>query len=78
MVSSDKLSVKYTNVNLHGHNVGVIQADRPAPEKRLVYYFEIYVKNAGAKGQIAIGFTNHSFKMRRQPGYCFSFLSLPI
>ncbi|KAJ6693646.1 hypothetical protein OIU85_004426 [Salix viminalis] len=67
VVSSDKLRVKYTNVNHHGHNVGVIQADRPAPEKRLVYYFEIYVKNAGAKGQIAIGFTNHSFNMRRQP-----------
>uniref|UniRef100_A0A6N2MAI2 B30.2/SPRY domain-containing protein n=1 Tax=Salix viminalis TaxID=40686 RepID=A0A6N2MAI2_SALVM len=69
VVSSDKLRVKYTNVNHHGHNVGVIQADRPAPEKRLVYYFEIYVKNAGAKGQIAIGFTNHSFNMRRQPGW---------
>ncbi|KAJ6383692.1 hypothetical protein OIU78_027061 [Salix suchowensis] len=69
VVSTDKLRVKYTNVNHHGHNVGVIQADRPAPEKRLVYYFEIYVRNAGAKGQIAIGFTNHSFKMRRQPGW---------
>lgn len=69
MVSIDKLSVKYTSVNLHGHDVGVIQADRPAPEKRLVYYFEIHVKNAGARGQIAIGFTNHTFKMRRQPGW---------
>jgi hypothetical protein len=74
VVSIDKLSVKYTSVNLHGHDVGVIQADRPAPEKRLVYYFEIYIKNAGAKGQITIGFTNHTFKMRRQPGYGFSFL----
>ncbi|CAK7344863.1 unnamed protein product [Dovyalis caffra] len=69
VVSTDKLSVKYTGVNLHGHDVGVIQADRPAPDKRFVYYFEIYVKNAGAKGQIAIGFTNQSFKMRRQPGW---------
>uniref|UniRef100_A0A6M2FBY6 B30.2/SPRY domain-containing protein n=1 Tax=Populus davidiana TaxID=266767 RepID=A0A6M2FBY6_9ROSI len=69
VVSIDKLSVKYTSVNLHGHDVGVIQADRPAPEKRLVYYFEIHVKNAGARGQIAIGFTNHTFKMRRQPGW---------
>ncbi|KAI5567558.1 hypothetical protein BDE02_13G098300 [Populus trichocarpa] len=69
VVSIDKLSVKYTSVNLHGHDVGVIQADRPAPEKRLVYYFEIYIKNAGAKGQITIGFTNHTFKMRRQPGW---------
>ncbi|KAK6246573.1 hypothetical protein SCA6_009663 [Theobroma cacao] len=67
-VATDKLSVKYTSVNLHGHDVGVVQANKPAPVKRLLYYFEIYVKDAGAKGQIAIGFTQESFKMRRQPG----------
>jgi len=71
VVSTDKLSVQYTSVNLHGHDVGVIQANRPAPVKRLTYYFEMKVKNAGAKGQIAIGFTNESFKMRRQPGLVF-------
>ncbi|KAJ7949690.1 Ran-binding protein 10 [Quillaja saponaria] len=69
VVSTDKLSVKYNSVNLHGHDVGVVQANKPAPTKRLVYYFEIYVKDAGAKGQIAIGFTSDSFKMRRQPGW---------
>lgn len=68
VVSTDKLSVKYTNVNLHGHDVGVIQANHPAPVKRIMYYFEMTVKNAGTKGQIAIGFTTESFKMRRQPG----------
>lgn len=68
-VFPDKLSVQYTNVNLHGHDVGVVQANKPAPAKRLIYYFEIYVKNAGAKGQIAIGFTAEGFKMRRQPGW---------
>lgn len=68
-VFPDKLSVQYPSVNLHGHDVGVVQANRPAPAKRLVYYFEIYVKNAGAKGQIAIGFTTEGFKMRRQPGW---------
>ncbi|KAJ0085139.1 hypothetical protein Patl1_07189 [Pistacia atlantica] len=68
VVSPDKLSVKYTSVNLHGHDVGVVQANKPAPVKRLVYYFEIFVKDAGAKGQVAIGFTNDSFKMCRQPG----------
>lgn len=67
-VSTDKLSVKYTGVNQHGHDVGVAQANRSAPVKRLVYYFEIFVKDAGAKGQIAIGFTTKTFKMRRQPG----------
>ncbi|KAK9270709.1 hypothetical protein L1049_026292 [Liquidambar formosana] len=69
VVSPDKLSVQYTSANLHGHDVGVVQANRPAPVKRLVYYFELYVKSAGAKGQISIGFTNEGFKMRRQPGW---------
>ncbi|KAG5137514.1 hypothetical protein AAZX31_08G234000 [Glycine max] len=69
VVSTDKLSVKYTSVNLHGHDVGVIQANKPAPTKRLMYYFEIHVKDAGVKGQIAIGFTCETFKMRRQPGW---------
>ncbi|MBA0856691.1 hypothetical protein Goshw_001710 [Gossypium schwendimanii] len=69
VVAPDKLSVKYTTVNLHGHDVGVVQANKPAPVKCLLYYFEIYVKDAGAKGQIAIGFTNEGFKMRRQPGW---------
>lgn len=69
VVSPDKLSVKYTSINLHGHDVGVVQANRPAPVRRLVYYFEIFVKDAGTKGQIAIGFTTENFKMRRQPGW---------
>ncbi|KZV50916.1 ran-binding protein 10 [Dorcoceras hygrometricum] len=69
LVGPDKLSVSYPSVNLHGHDVGVVQANRPAPMKRLVYYFEILVKNAGAKGQIAIGFTTSAFKLRRQPGW---------
>ncbi|XP_057793607.1 ran-binding protein M homolog [Salvia miltiorrhiza] len=69
VVGPDKLSLLYPNVNLHGHDVGVVQANHAAPLKRLLYYFEIYVKNAGAKGQIAIGFTTSAFKVRRQPGW---------
>ncbi|XP_058763166.1 ran-binding protein M homolog [Vicia villosa] len=69
VVATDKLSVKYVNVNLHGHDVGVIQANRVAPMKRIVYYFEITVKDAGVKGQVSIGFTTENFKMRRQPGW---------
>lgn len=69
VVGPDKLSVHYPNVHLHGHDVGVVQANKPAPSKRLIYYFEIFVKNAGAKGQMSIGFTAPGFKMRRQPGY---------
>ncbi|KAL8225684.1 hypothetical protein R6Q57_018241 [Mikania cordata] len=69
IVLPDKLSVQYPSLDLHGHDVGVVQANFPAPVKRLVYYFEIYVKNAGAKGHIAIGFTTEGFNMRRQPGW---------
>lgn len=69
LVSTDKLSVEYNSVNLHGHDVGAVQANCPAPVKRLVYYFEMSVRNAGAKGQVAIGFTQEGFKLRRQPGW---------
>ena len=68
VVSTNKLSVKYLGSHHHGHDVGVVQADRPAPTRRAVYYFEMSVRNARYKGQTSIGFTNESFKMRRQPG----------
>ncbi|XP_062223087.1 ran-binding protein M homolog [Phragmites australis] len=69
VVSPDKMSVRYLGSNHHGHDVGVVQANRPAPTRRAVYYFEMGVRNAGHKGQISIGFTCESFKMRRQPGW---------
>ncbi|XP_038989468.1 ran-binding protein M homolog isoform X2 [Phoenix dactylifera] len=69
IVSTDKMSVQYVGCQHHGHDVGVVQADCPAPTRRFVYYFEMTVKNAGQKGQIAIGFTTQQFNMRRQPGW---------
>ncbi|KAG6532298.1 ran-binding protein M homolog [Zingiber officinale] len=69
IVSTDKMSVHYNGTPQHGHDVGVVQADCPAPTRRLAYYFEMTVKNAGQKGQVAIGFTMQHFKMRRQPGW---------
>uniref|UniRef100_A0A0D9VH29 B30.2/SPRY domain-containing protein n=1 Tax=Leersia perrieri TaxID=77586 RepID=A0A0D9VH29_9ORYZ len=69
VVSTDRMSVRYLGVNQHGHDVGVVQANRPAPTHRPVYYFEMAVKNAGHKGQTSIGFTTENFKMRRQPGW---------
>lgn len=76
IVSTRKLSVRYTSVGLHGHDVGVVQANVPAPVKRIVYYFEMTVENAGAKGQVAIGFTTHSFKKKRQPGLVLDLATL--
>lgn len=70
-MSPDKLYIKYTSSDLHGHDVGVIQANKTAPRKRLLYYFEIYVKDAGSKGHVSIGFTIKGFNMTRQPGQLF-------
>ncbi|TKY57333.1 Ran-binding protein 10 [Spatholobus suberectus] len=49
-----------SELNLHGYDVGVIRANKPAPMKRLIYYFEIH---AIGKGHIAIGFTTKTFQM---------------
>ncbi|KAF8106299.1 hypothetical protein N665_0144s0010 [Sinapis alba] len=68
-VSPDKLSLKYAGVGQHGHDVGVAQSNKPAPFKRHAYYFEIYVKDAGVKGRVAIGFTTDNFKIGRHPGW---------
>lgn len=68
VVSTDKMSVRYLGTPHHGHDVGVVQADRPAPTRRAVYYFEMRVRNAGDMGRTSIGFTCEGFKMRRQPG----------
>lgn len=67
-VSRDMLSVRYTGLQLHGNDVGAVQANLPAPTNRVIYYFEMTVKNAGAKGNVAIGFTPTGFKTYRQPG----------
>ncbi|KAK9743286.1 hypothetical protein RND81_03G229200 [Saponaria officinalis] len=69
VVSPDKLTVQYTIVNLHNHDVGVVQANHPAPVNCLTYYFEMKVLNSGAHGYIAIGFTPVDFQMCRQPGW---------
>lgn len=69
MVSMDKMSVQYVGSSQHGYDVGAVQANCPAPTKRIAYYFEMTVKNAGQKGQVAIGFTTKEFNLRRQPGW---------
>ncbi|KAL3698051.1 hypothetical protein R1sor_012127 [Riccia sorocarpa] len=69
VISTDKLSARYAGEGRHGHDVGAIQANRPAPQQRLLYYFEIYLKDQGQRGTISIGFTDENFKMSRQPGW---------
>ncbi|KAI0496587.1 hypothetical protein KFK09_022907 [Dendrobium nobile] len=69
MVSMDKMSVQYVGSPQHFYDVGAVQANCPAPTRRIAYYFEMTVKNAGQKGQIAIGFTTKEFNLRRKPGW---------
>ena len=68
IVSTDKMSFRYLGINHHSHDVGVMQANHPAPTRHVVYYFEMTIRNAEHKGHTSIGFTTESFKMRRQPG----------
>lgn len=67
-VSPDKMSVRYVGSGHHGHDVGAVQANWPAPIRRAVYYFEMKVVNAGQHGRIGIGFTHKQYDLRRQPG----------
>eukprot|EP00271_Cylindrocystis_brebissonii_P004026 TRINITY_DN15383_c0_g2_i1.p1 TRINITY_DN15383_c0_g2~~TRINITY_DN15383_c0_g2_i1.p1 ORF type:complete len:454 (-),score=74.96 TRINITY_DN15383_c0_g2_i1:379-1740(-) len=68
-VNKDKVSVRYTGSGTHTNDVGSIQANRAVPNQRLLYYYEISVKDRGEKGKIGIGFTDKHFKMSRQPGW---------
>ena len=68
-VSPTKRVVTYVGTGRHNNDVGSIQADRPVPTSQLMYYFELLVLDAGRSGCIAIGFTDVSAKLSRQPGW---------
>ena len=68
-VSPSKRIVTYVGTGRHSNDVGAIQADHPVPTSRLIYYFEIKVLDAGRSGCIAIGFTDATAKLSRQPGW---------
>ena len=67
-VAPDKLSARYDGNGAHGNDVGAAQADVPVPDDVAVFYFELRVASAGARGCIGIGFTDRDFKTSRQPG----------
>ncbi|XP_002992236.2 ran-binding protein M homolog [Selaginella moellendorffii] len=68
-ISMDKLTAKYNGEGKHGNDVGAVQGNRPAPSRRLCYYFEMTVCDRGQKGVISIGFSDQNFKTSRQPGW---------
>ena len=67
-VQKNKLSVLYTGTGQHQNDVGSIQANRPVPKRRLVYYYECRIRDAGDRCCISIGFAPEDFKIGRQPG----------
>ena len=67
-VAPDTLSARYDGNGAHGNDVGAVQADAPVPDDVAIYYFELRVVSAGARGCIGIGFTDKDFKTSRQPG----------
>lgn len=69
VISTDKLTATYTGDGNHGNDVGAIQGNRHAPFRRMMYYFEISVKDRGLKGYISIGFAEENFKKTRHPGW---------
>lgn len=67
--SKDKLTVRYTGQAQHENDVGSIQSNHPVPRKRLVYYYEVTVKEGSERGEVGLGFSDRSFKVGRHPGY---------
>ena len=67
--SKDKLEVRYVGKGNHSHDVGAIRADRPCPQRRVLYYFEVTVLDAGLRGSIAVGLADSTLQLCRQPGW---------
>lgn len=63
------LSIKYTADGRGVNDVGSVQANRAAPCNRLVYYFEVTIRDRGEYGRVGIGFSDKSFRLTRQPGW---------
>jgi hypothetical protein len=45
-----------------------LQANWPVPTRQLLYYYEVQVKDHGARGRIGVGFADRTHKLSRQPG----------
>jgi Ran-binding protein 9/10 len=67
--NKDKLTIRYVGKGNHTHDVGAIRTNRACPHRRLLYYFEMTVVDAGSRGCIAIGLADASFELNRQPGW---------
>ena len=67
--NKDKLTIRYVGKGNHTHDVGAIRTNRACPHRRLLYYFEMTIVDAGSRGCIAIGLADGSFELNRQPGW---------
>jgi hypothetical protein len=67
-VGRDRLTARYNGEGRHNADVGCVQANRPVPVRKLVYYFEMTVTSSGELGRLSIGFTEKNSKLTKQPG----------
>ncbi len=68
LIDRDRLTVRYTGDSRHSNDVGAVQANRPVPKRRTLFYYEITIVDEGQRGKVAIGFADKTFKLNRQPG----------
>jgi len=66
-VHKDKLTVSYVGKGNHT-DFGAVQSNHPAPSRRVAYYFEVKVLDAGTRGNICVGLSDKTTLLNRQPG----------
>ncbi|CAD7936674.1 unnamed protein product, partial [Amoebophrya sp. A25] len=66
-VSKDKRTVSYVGKGSHS-DVGAVQANRPCPVHRLLYYFEVEIMEVGTRNCVAVGISGRNFLLNRMPG----------
>jgi len=64
----DKVTARYIGAGNHSEDHGSVRTDLHVPMAESVYYFEVCIKNAGKKGNIAIGFSTAEFDLSKQVG----------
>lgn len=68
IVSPDKLSVKYTNTNLHGHDIGVVHANKPAPSSVLLTTWRYLLRMLALKDKSRLVSLRRASKCADNPG----------
>ncbi|KAI5477184.1 Ran-binding protein [Pseudohyphozyma bogoriensis] len=69
-VSTDALGCSFGGSAKYGdRDAAAVRANRPIPPQTGIYYFEVHIVNAGAKGFIGVGVSHRSVPLSRLPGW---------